>query len=154
MFNVTKYLFCALALAFTIPRAFCGEWKMLPRINDNPLVAANFKHDDGGTLVVMCDTNTKIVSIGLDEPRAHWQTGASMQLTTKADEGSELTPSTGLVIGPTRIVVKYQATFDLWTMSQAKNDFVVSVGDYARIFPAANFKTVVDPVLRACGDHF
>jgi hypothetical protein len=27
----------------------------------------------------------------------------------------------------------------------------MSVGDYARVFPAANFSTAVQPVLKACG---
>lgn len=155
MFRVMKWLACALALALAGSGAMmAGEWGPWPTSTDNPLVAAGFKHDDGGALIVMCDPKIKIVSIGIEEPRASWQPGATMNVITKSDDGAALPPSNGVVIAPTRLVIKYQATFDLWTMSNAKNIFAVSVGDYVRTYPTAKFREAVDPILRACGDHF
>ena len=77
-----------------------------------------------------------------------------MEWKTRSDDGRELKPSTGVVIGPTRIVVKEELTFDLIIMGDSKSFFAIGVGGYARIFPIANFKKATQPVLAACGDHW
>lgn len=149
-----KALIFVLALALTSSKVICSEWKMLPQNDKSALVAASAKNDDGGMLVVSCNATTKIISIELDEPRAHWQTGTPMPWITKADAGADFVPSTGIVIAPTRIVVKAQSTFDIRIMGKAKTFFIVDVGYYSRIFPAANFKKEIGSVLHACGDHW
>jgi len=154
MRNKTKSFIFLLALTLASSKAMCSEWNTLPRDDKSPLVAASYKNDDGGMLVVRCDTTSKIISIGLEEPRAHWQTGAPMPWITKADAGAEFVPSRGFVIAPTRIIVKAQSNLDIRTMGQAKNFFIVDVGDYSRIFPTVNFKKAIGQVLHACGDHW
>jgi hypothetical protein len=154
MRNKAKSFIFLLALTLASSRVICSEWKTLPRNDKSPMVAASSKNDDGGTLVVMCDTTTKIISIELDEPRAHWQTGAPISWITKADAGADFVPSTGIVIAPMRIIVKAQSTFDIRTMGQAKMFFIIDVGHYSRIFPAVNFKKAIDSVLHACGEHW
>ena len=150
----TKLFIFVLALALTSSRAMCSEWKPLPRNDSSSTVAAGSKNDDGGMLVVACDTTTKTISIELDEPRAHWQIGTPMPWITKADAATEFVPSKGIVIAPTRIIVKAQSAFDIRTMGRAKMFFIVDVGHYSRIFPMTNFKTTIDSVLHACGDHW
>lgn len=149
----TKSLIFVLALALISSKVMCSEWKTLPRNDRNSTVAASSKNDDGGMLVVACNTNTKIISVELHEPRAHWQTGTPMSWITKADAGTDFVPSKGVVIAPTRIIVKAQSTFDIRAMERAKMFFIVDVGHYSRIFPMANFKKTIDSVLHACGDH-
>ena len=39
-------------------------------------------------------------------------------------------------------------------MGKAVVFFAMGAGGYARIFPTQNFKALMDPVLRACGDHW
>jgi len=39
-------------------------------------------------------------------------------------------------------------------MGQATAYFAVVTGDYARIFPALNFRKMAEPVLKACRDHW
>jgi len=117
-------------------------------------VAAGFKHDDGGALIVMCDTKAKLMSLGIEEPRASWTAGTPMEVTTKADIGKTNGPSHGVVIAPTRVIVKDDSTWDLSTMGDAQAFFAIGVGGYARIYPTENFRKAVDPVLAACGDHF
>ena len=75
-------------------------------------------------------------------------------MTVRTDEGSQSGPSTGLVIGQTRLVVEQQSTWDIVTMGTAKTFFAIGDGAYARIFPTANFRDAVEPVLNACGDHW
>jgi len=72
----------------------------------------------------------------------------------RVDTGSDPGASKAIVIGPTRYVVKEEATFHLAAMGQATSYFAVGTGDYARIFPAADFRKATEPVLRACGDHW
>jgi hypothetical protein len=95
-----------------------------------------------------------LISILIDEPRASWTKGATMPVTVRSDDGTQLTPSTGTVVNPTQIVIREQATFDLATMGKANKFFATGVGGYARIFPTANFKKATAPVLAACGDHW
>jgi TPR repeat protein len=145
-----KSLTPTLAASEAVP----GEWGPWPSPKDSPLVSAGFRHDDGGALVVMCDTSKRLISIGLEEPRAQWRTGEPMSVTTRADDGTQMQPSTGVVIGPTRLVVGEESTWDLHVMGQAKSFFAIGVGGYARIFPTVNFRKVTETVLRACGDHW
>jgi hypothetical protein len=146
---------CVLALEISPVEALCAEWRPLEGAKGSPFVSAGFKHDDGGSLIVACDTQSRLISIVMDEPRANWRPGATLSLTTRADDGSEQKPaSTGLVIGPARLIIKDEATWDLSTAGRAKVFFATGVGGYARIWPAANFKTATDSVLKACGDHW
>lgn len=139
-------------LALTSSKGMCSEWNALPQNNNQ--IAASFKNDDGGLLVVACDTTTKTISIRLDEPRAHWRTGVPMSWITKADAGAAFVPSNGIVIAPTQIIVKDQSKLDIQTMGQARSFFMVDVGHYSRIFPATNFKNAISSVLNACGEHW
>jgi hypothetical protein len=129
-----------------------GTWGPWP--SDLTAVAAGFKHDDGGALIIQCDKTKRFMSYVLEEPRAHWQKGAPISVTTKADDGATTGPSAGVVIGPTRLVVGEQSTWDIVTMGNAKTFFAIGDGVHARVFPTANFRTALDPVLRACGDHW
>jgi hypothetical protein len=130
-----------------------GDWGPWPNSKDSPFVAAGFKHDDDGALIIMCDTNAKLMSLGIEEPRASWKAGTPMEVTTKADTGTN-GPSHGVAIAPTRLIVKDDSTGDLHTMGKVQGFFAIGVGGYARIYPTANFRKAVDPVLAACGDHF
>jgi|ERR1700722_680924 len=134
--------------------AAVAEWKSWPISADNPLVAAGFKHDDGGTLLVICNRKTKLMSIAVEEPRAHWEPKTPIEVTTRADTGESNGPSHGFVIAPTRLVVEEQSTWDINTMSHAKAFFAMGAGGYARIYPVEGFREMVEPILMACGDHF
>jgi len=149
-----RLVVCALALGLATLQAASGEWRSWPSSKDSLFVAAGFRHDDGGALIVMCDPEAKLMSIGIEEPRASWTAGTPMEITTKADTGRTNGPSHGVAIAPTRLVVKEQSTWDLSTMGNAKSFFAIGVGAYARIYPTANFRKVVDPVLAASGDSF
>jgi hypothetical protein len=148
----TVLLALPLLLQFVAANAATGEWE--GPWNDKDLVAAGFSHDDGGALVVICDTKAKLMSLGITEPRASWTAGTPMEVTTKADTGETTGPSHGVVTAPKRVIVKDDSTWDISTMGNAKVFFGIGVGGYARIYPTENFKKVVDPVLAACGDHF
>jgi hypothetical protein len=67
------------------------------------------------------------------------------------DSGQQPSPSHGVITAPTQVILKHDVSFDVWTMEQAKGSFKMSVGDYARVFPATNFTNAVQPVLKACG---
>jgi hypothetical protein len=144
----------ALMTSLTTANAATGEWGPWPSPKDSSFVVAGFKHDDGGALMVMCDPKTKLMSLGIEEPRANWAAGTPMEVITKADTGQSNGPSHGVAIAPTRIIVKDDSTWDLSTMGNAKASFATGVGGYARIYPTTNFKKAIDPVLTACGDHF
>jgi hypothetical protein len=132
-----------------------GGSRTVPIHSDkSPVVAADSKNDDGGTLIIACNITTKIISIRLEEPRAHWQAGAPMQWITKADSGTAFVVSKGIVTAPTRIIVRAQSKLDILTMGQAKSFFIIDVGNYSRIFPATNYKDAVSSVLHACGQHW
>jgi hypothetical protein len=154
-FSMLKTLACALVLGLATSEAISADWQPWPSPKDSPLVAAGFRHDDGGAFIVACDTKARLISILIEEPRASWQAGATMPVTTRADDGTERKPaSTGVVIGPTRLVIKEDSTWDLWTAGQAKAFFATGVGGYARIWPVGNLKRATDSVLKACGDHW
>ena len=114
-------------------------------------VVASFKHTDGAALLVICDTLNKHLSIAFSEPRAKWSTGAGIDVMMLPDSGQQPSPSHGVITAPTQVILKHDVSFDVWTMEQAKGSFKMSVGDYARVFPAANFTNAVQPVLKACG---
>ena len=116
-------------------------------------VGVGYVHDDEGALFVLCDTDTKLMSILLNEIRAKWTAGTPMNVTTKADTGDEFTAA-GKTVGPTQLAIGQEATFSLNAMGKARASFIVGNGRYARVFPAANFRKAVEPVLAACGDHW
>jgi hypothetical protein len=120
---------------------------------DNHLIAT-FTRNDGSELSVICNTDDKRLTITYRQPEAKWTAGEGINVITLPDSGQQPSPSYGLITGPTQVVLKHDPTFDLWTMAQAKDTFKLSVGDFARVFPAANFRRAVDPVLKACGNHW
>lgn len=129
------------------------EWHTQSVPGANRLVAT-FMHHDGSQLSVVCSINDKRLTITYRQPEANWAAGAGLDVLTLPDSGQQPSPSYGLVTGPTQVVLKHDPTFDLWTMGQAKDFFKLSVGDFARVFPTANFRDAVAPVLQACGDHW
>jgi len=116
-------------------------------------IIASYKHDDGAALLVICDTVKKHLSIAYREPQAKWLTGSGIDVMTLPDSGQQPSPSHGVIIAPTQVVLKHDVSFDVWTMEQARGFFKMSVGDFSRVFPAANFRNAVEPVLKACADH-
>jgi hypothetical protein len=152
--KVPKALVVALPTAFVASGAICGDQVWGPSSLPNGFVGADYTHDDGGALVIICDTSKKLISYLLVDPRAHWEKGKPVSLTTIADEGSQTGPSAAVVIGPTKLMVGEQSTFDIATMGKAKAVFVMGDGVYARVFPTANFRQATAPVLQACGDHW
>jgi hypothetical protein len=141
------------ALTFTPIAAMSGEWRTWP-VPDQHRVVASFNDGDGGSVVVICDTATKHVSITVQDSAARWPQGQGIDVETLPDTGQRLSPSYGYVVAPTELILKHQATFDLWTMGQAKSVFRISAGDYVRSYSAANFRNAVEPVLKACGDRW
>ena len=126
------------------------EWQTGSASAQNDVVAS-FKHTDGAALLVICDTVKKHLSIAFSEPRAKWSTGTGIDVMTLPDSGQQPSPSHGIITAPTQVILKHDVSFDVWTMEQAKGSFKMSVGDYARVVPAANFANAVQPVLKACG---
>jgi hypothetical protein len=155
--KVIKALVVALPIMFVTSGAFCGDqvWGLSsPSSLPSGFVGADYTHDDGGALVILCDTSKKLIAYLLVDPRAHWEKGAPVSLTTKADDGSQSGPTAAFVIGPTKLIVGEQSTWDISTMGKATGFFAMGDGVYARIFPAANFRQATTPVLQACGDHW
>jgi hypothetical protein len=145
-----KRFACALAFALAASAAVSGEWSTWPGSNST-YVAVGIEQDGAG-LILICDTNRMLVSIGFEEPHARWQKGAPVEMVTIPDGTMPLPPSHGIVIGPTRMIVENDAAWR--TMGQARKSVAVTVGDYSRVFPVANLREAVEPVLRACGDHW
>jgi len=145
-------LFCVAAalagLTLALP-ARAEEWQIGSAPGQNDIIAS-YKHTDGATLLVICDSGKKHLSIAYSEPRAKWLTGAGIDVMMLPDSGQQPSPSHGVIIAPTQVVLKHDVSFDVWTMEQAKGSFKMSVGDYSRVFPAANFLSAVQPVLKAC----
>jgi len=137
--------------------AFCGNqiWSLSsPSSLPSGFVGADYTHDDGGALVILCDKSKNLISYLLIDPRAHWEKGAQVSLTTKADEGSQSGPTAAFVLEPTKLIVEEQSTWDISTMGKATSFFAMGDGVHARIFPVANFRQATTPVLQACGDHW
>jgi hypothetical protein len=149
-----KALAVALPTVFATSVAVCGNQEWGPSSLPNGYVGADFTHDDGGALIIICDTGKRLISYLLVDPRAHWEKGASVSLTTKADDGSQSGPSAAVVVGPTKLMVEEQSTLDIAIMGKATAFFAMGDGVYARIFPAANFRKATAPVLQVCGDHW
>jgi hypothetical protein len=153
--KVMKAVVVALPIVFAASEAFCGDQVWGPSSSlPSGYVGADYTHDDGGALVILCNTNKKLISYLLVDPRAHWEKGAQVSLTTKADDGSTTGPSAAFVIGPTKLMVGEQSTWDINIMGKAQAFFAMGDGVYARIFPATNFRTATAPVLQACGDSW
>lgn len=127
------------------------RWAMPPGV---PAVGAGFKHDDGGTLVIACDPSRHLMSYALGEPRANWQRGSTIEVTTRADDGTQAGASKGIVLTSTALTVLEQSTWDIYVMGKSKAFFAMGVGGYERIFPVADFRATLDPVLQACNDHW
>jgi hypothetical protein len=152
-----KALVAALPIMLVATDGFCGDqmWgPTSPSRLPGGFVGADYTHDDGGALVVLCDTSKKLIAYMLIDPRAHWDKSAPVSLTTKADDGSQSGPTTAFVLGPTKLIVGEQSTWDISTMGNATAFFAMGDGVYARIFPVANFRQATTPVLQACGDHW
>jgi hypothetical protein len=72
--------------------AFCGDqiWSLSsPASLPSGFVGADYTHDDGGALVILCNTSRKLISYLLVDPRAHWEKGSPVTLTIKTDVGSQ-----------------------------------------------------------------
>lgn len=99
-----------------------GVWGPWSSPSAPSAVGAGFLHDDGGALIILCDTPSKIISYILKEPRAHWQEGAQIKMTTRADNGAETT-STAHVLNSTSLTVikDLRGIFPLWGEQQASS---------------------------------
>src|SRR5271166_977778 len=148
--NMMKQLGCGLALALAASDAFAGDWGSWPG-SDSTFVAAGIEQD-GAALIVICDTERMRISLGFEEPRARWQRGERMDVVAVADGTKPLQPLQGVVIEPTRVVVENNANW--WAMGQARHLVAITVGDYVRIFPVANLRKALEPVLHECGQHW
>lgn len=151
-----KTLVAALPIVFAASGAICGNqvWGPSQFPQDSSNVGADYTHDDGGALIVACNTKSKLMSYFLVEPRANWKQGDKVSLTTKADDGSQSGPTTAIVISPHMIAVADQPAWDIATMGKATTFFAMGDGVHARIFPIVNFREATTPVLQACGDHW
>jgi hypothetical protein len=152
--KVLPALVVGLPIALTATGAYCGDQAWGPSSVPAGYVGADYTHDDGGALIILCDTGKKLISYMLVDPRAHWDKSTPVTLTTKADDGSQSGPSAATVIGPTKLMVGEQSTWDIGTMGKATAFFAMGDGQYARIFPTVNFREATAPVLQACGDHW
>lgn len=146
-----KIIICAAALGLPATEALCADWAPVQTPN---LVGVQYVHDDGGALIVVCDSRGKLIRILHTEPRANWTEGDTVNTTTTDDAGISTTSKYGKAISRIAIIVENESTFDLFRMGQAKRFFTVSIGNYARIYPATGFKRATEPVLRACGDSW
>jgi len=149
-----KSIVCAAVLAMPAAEVLGADWVALSTPNQ-PIVAAGFRHDDGGSLTVLCNTNEKLIRIIHTEPRANWTEGATVNETTMDDSGISTTSKYGKTISRTQMILLNESTFDLLRMGEAKRFFTVTTGgSYARIYPTANFKRMTEPVMKACGDSW
>ena len=133
-------------------RAFAGQvWASWPT-GAAGYVAAGVRQDDGGSLVVLCDSTKKRLRLGLMEPRANWQRGQQMKFITRIDTGGDANNTIGRVTERDQLVVPPEDTsLHLNVMEKATRWFAVATGDYSRVFPVAGFRKAVEPVLQACG---
>jgi hypothetical protein len=144
--------YAAWTLLLTLVGADVAQWEQLPTPEDSTSVIARFLHGDGGSLAIMCDRSSKAFSIGLSDPRAKWQPGQTVNVVTKADDGSQSRPTIGRVLEPTALIVQEDASADILTMTQAKAWFSVSAGGLERGFPTKGLPAAIEPVLNACSD--
>src|SRR5215470_14331437 len=113
---MTMRLICTallLVIVFGASPATCAEWELIPTPKEQPYLFADFKHDDGGRLIVMCSKEENWISVSFAEPRAQWKKGESINLTTRSDvpiagisgDGTQPTPATGVVIGTSQLMI-------------------------------------------------
>jgi hypothetical protein len=134
-------------------------WAAVPNAN----VTAGIDQD-GAHLAVMCDPGAGralhpesrgLILIFFHEPRANWPKGASVEVVTISDDGRRgPSPSDGTATDLTTVMLKNSATWELAVMGGAKTSFTIRAGSYTRTFPVTNLRKAVEPVLRACGDHW
>jgi len=169
-------LICTLALLLPIvfgpSPATCGEWQVLPTAKERHFLFADFKHDDGGRLIVMCAKETRLISISFIEPRAKWKPDESITIAARSEmahvsgDGLVIGPTqimilqkidtlTGLAIGPTQLTPN-ASNWDLliMVMGVAKDSFTVSARGFIRTFPTANLRKAIEPILQACGHEW
>jgi hypothetical protein len=137
--------------------ASCNEWVTLP--NGSAGIEQN-----GTIVVVRCDTSGEkalhadsrgLILILLSEPRAAWKEDTEVEVTTASDNGSHtIGVSHGIVLSPTVIMLKNDATWELNVMGNAKKTFTMTAGGYAREFSATKLRETIAPVLEKCGDHW
>ena len=85
--------------------ASAQAWAPWSLPNYPALVGVQFVHDDRGALTILCDTSSHLISYILTEPRANWQNGSTIEVTTRADDGTQVGPSKGMVLNPTSLTV-------------------------------------------------
>src|SRR5262249_13363411 len=93
-----------------------GQWDKWPNAN----IAAGIEQDDA-KLVVVCDPSAGralhpdsrgLILIFLHEPRANWPKDAKVAVMTISDDGRQYSsPSYGLAIEPTSVILKNAATW-------------------------------------------
>ena len=108
-FQPLKYVIIV-AICLSAHRAVAADWGAWPLSTGTPFVAAGYRHDDGGALVVMCDTKTKLMSLAFQEPRASWSQGSTMKFMTRSDDGTQLNDDVGLVLDKTHLILKEPST--------------------------------------------
>jgi hypothetical protein len=128
-------LACFISFFFLPTAAFAAGWVPWSSPDEPSVVGARFLHDDGGALLILCNTSKHLISYIINEPRAAWQEGSKIQVTTRADDGLETGPSTGHVVSPNALTVLEESTWDISTMGKATVFFAMGAGGYARIFP-------------------
>jgi hypothetical protein len=148
--NMMKRLVCGLAFALAASESLAAEWGAWPGSND-AYVAAGIEQD-GAALIVICDTERVRISLGLEDPHSRWQKGARMDVVIVADGTNPLPPSQGVVIDSTRVIMENDANWR--PLVEARWSVAITVRDYVRIFPIANLRKAIGPVLYACGDHW
>src|SRR3954469_4922502 len=79
--------FSSLCLMMAVP-ASAADWGP---VQAQGFLGVGYVHDDEGALFVLCDPNTKLISILLNESRAKWTAGTTMNVITKTDTGDEFT---------------------------------------------------------------
>jgi len=152
--NWLAVLTCALLSATWPCAASAQTWAPWSLPESPSLVGAQFAHDDGGALIIYCNKRSHLISYMLREPHAKWQGGTTVDVTTRIDDGTETGPSHGHVLKADTVMVQDESTFDIYAMGASTVSFSIGAGGYARTFPMENFKAVLEPVLRACGDHW
>jgi hypothetical protein len=61
--TIVKTMSCACLMLLSISETRSAEWGTWPASKGSPYVAAGFRHDDGGALVIACDPKARLISI-------------------------------------------------------------------------------------------